>query len=98
MFILILKYKKPLNEVDKALDDHKLYLEKYYSTRKFICSGKCNPRIGGIILCNANNIREIRSIISEDPFYIRKIAEYEIIEFTPTKYDPEFKYFIKENL
>lgn len=94
MFILSLKYIKPLEEVEKELQNHVQYLEKYYSLHKFICSGRRNPRIGGIILCNAKNMEEVNTIINEDPFYINKIAEYEIVEFLPTKYADGFECFI----
>jgi len=96
MFILALKYVKPLEEVEKELNSHIKYLEKYYSLQKFICSGRRNPRIGGVILCNSKNLEEVEMIISEDPFYINKIAEYEIIEFLPTKYADGFERFINE--
>jgi len=96
MFILSLKYIKPLEEVDKEIKAHIQYLEKYYSLQKFVCSGRKNPRSGGIILCNAKNMNEVKTIINEDPFYINKIAEYEIIEFLPTKYADGFERFITE--
>ena len=96
MFILVLKYIKPLEEVEKELKPHIKHLEKYYSLQKFICSGRRNPRIGGVILCNAKNMEEVKTIIKEDPFYINKIAEYEIIEFSPTKYAEGFEHFISE--
>ncbi|MBZ9626276.1 YciI family protein [Clostridium sp. FP2] len=94
MFILSLNYIKPLEEVDREIKAHIQYLEKYYSLQKFICSGRKNPRSGGIILCNAKNMEEVKTIISEDPFYINKIAEYEIVEFLPTKYADGFEDFI----
>ena len=96
MFILLLKYIKPLEEVNKELKSHIQYLEKYYSLQKFVCSGRRNPRIGGVILCNAKNMEEVKTIINEDPFYINKIAEYEINEFLPTKYADGFERFISE--
>lgn len=49
MFILVLRYVKPLDEVDKELTSHVKYLDKYYSLQKFICSDRRNPRIGGIL-------------------------------------------------
>ncbi|HJV44565.1 MAG TPA: YciI family protein, partial [Bacillota bacterium] len=55
-----------------------------------------NPRIGGVILCNAQSMEEVQTIINEDPFYVNKIAEYEIIEFSPTKYADGFENFIRE--
>ncbi|APC41252.1 YciI family protein [Clostridium estertheticum] len=85
MYILMLTYIKPLEEVDKEISSHIEYLEKFYSLQKFIFSGRRNPRIGGTIICNAKNKTEVESIIGEDPFFIKKIAEYEIIEFLPTK-------------
>lgn len=95
MFILSLKYIKPIEEVENELEAHISYLEKYYSLQKFICSGRKNPRTGGIILCNAENTNEVKGIINEDPFYKKNIAEYEIIEFIPTKHDDKFKCFVK---
>jgi len=94
MFILVLKYIKPLEQVDKYLEPHIQYLEKYYSLQKFICSGRRNPRIGGVILCRTHNLKETEAIIVEDPFYINQIAEYEIIEFSPSKYVAGFETFI----
>ncbi|MEQ8198734.1 MAG: YciI family protein [Clostridiaceae bacterium] len=94
MFILNLTYIKPINDVEKNLPLHISFLDKYYTNDKFICSGRKNPRTGGIILCNAESIDEVNIIISEDPFYQKKIANYEIVEFLPTKYAANFKYFI----
>ncbi|GAA0075866.1 YciI family protein [Clostridium sp. CTA-5] len=94
MFILNLTYIKPIGEVEKYLPSHILFLEKYYKIKKFICSGRKNPRAGGIILCNAQDINEVNTIITEDPFYKENIANYEVIEFMPTKYATNFKYFV----
>lgn len=94
MFVLLLKYIKPIEDVERELNSHITYLEKYYSLQKFICSGRRNPRTGGVILCKASHINEVEEIIKEDPFYEKKIAEYEIIEFMPTKYDDKFECFI----
>ena len=95
MFVLLLKYIKPIEEVEKELGNHIQFLEKYYSLGKFICSGRRNPRTGGVILCNAESREEIDRIIKEDPFYANDIAEYEVIEFSPTKYADGFGAFIK---
>jgi len=93
MFIVILKYEKPIETVMRYIDEHIIFLEKYYALDKFICSGRQEPRMGGIILCNGKDKSEINSIIEEDPFYKNNIAKYEVIEFTPTKYANGFKEF-----
>ena len=38
---------------------------------------------------------EVKQIISEDPFHQHKIAEYDVIEFMPTKYDSRFSVFVE---
>jgi len=94
MFILLLKYLKPMEEVEKELENHIRYLDKYYSLGRFICSGRRNPRIGGVIICRSENEKEVKEILKEDPFYSKKIAEYEIVEFSPTKYTEGFEIFL----
>ncbi len=96
MFVFLLKYIKSLEEVDKVISAHITYLDKFYSLGKFICSGRRLPRIGGVILCKAANIEEAIAITKEDPFLIAGVAEYEIIEFSPTKYKEGFERFISE--
>lgn len=96
MFMLTLKYVKPIEDVEKTLPAHIDYLEKYYRLKKFICSGRLKPRTGGLILCNTKQIEEVKEIIREDPFYKNNIAEYTITEFLPTKYANEFECFIND--
>ena len=86
MYIVSLNYIKEVSEVEKHLEEHIKFLEKYYEMEKFICSGRKNPRTGGVILLNAESLSEVEKIILEDPFNINEIAEYEITEFFPTKY------------
>jgi len=94
MFIISLKYEKLIKSIERHLEEHIVFLEKYYAINKFICSGRQEPRTGGIILCNAKDKEEVNRIIKEDPFYINQVAKYEIIEFIPSKYADGFKEFI----
>ena len=86
MYIVNLNYIKEVSEVEKHLEEYIKFLEKYYEMGKFICSGRKNPRTGGVILLNAESLSEVEKIVLEDPFNINEIAEYEITEFFPTKY------------
>ena len=91
MFIANLKYKKSIKEVNKVLEAHLEYLDKYFETGKFICTGKKSfPELGGVILFDSNNLEEAEKILYEDPFYIEEIADYEIIEFQPVKFNQNF--------
>lgn len=95
MYLIFVNYKKPLAEVEKYVAAHRSYLEKYYETGELICSGPRNPRVGGIILCRAANMKAAKAITLEDPFFLNGIADYEIIEFDPVKRAPGFEQFVK---
>ena len=86
MFIAILTYKKPLSEVDKFLAAHREYLTKHYAAGDFIASGPQTPRVGGVIMIKSDNRALVDSIIAQDPFNINGIANYQIVEFTPTMF------------
>jgi uncharacterized protein YciI len=94
MFLILLTYTHGLGAIEEHLINHRIFLDKYYSLNKFICSGARVPRTGGVILCNAENQKEVEDIISEDPFHIHKAATYEIIEFNPSKFIPGFEKFV----
>ena len=90
MYVIILTYQKDLSEVEKHLEDHRAYLDRYYTSGHFIASGAQVPRKGGIILSKADSKEEILGIIAQDPFHEHRIAAYQIIEFTPTKFSEAF--------
>lgn len=86
MFIAILTYKKPLEEVDRFLQAHREYLAEHYAAGDFIASGPQTPRVGGVIMIKADNRATVDAIIAKDPFNINHIADYQIVEFTPTMF------------
>ncbi|MCO6519862.1 MAG: YciI family protein [Snodgrassella sp.] len=94
MFIFKLTYRQPIEEVEKYLLAHIAYLQDHYDAGHFIASGRQVPRVGGVILCRASNKEAAEAILQEDPFYIHQIAEYEVIEFMPSKYVNGFEVFI----
>jgi uncharacterized protein YciI len=84
MFLILLRYRKPLSEVDRFVTEHREYLARYYASGHFLLSGRKEPRDGGVILARADTKSEIEEIVSEDPFNREQIAEYDIIEFMPS--------------
>ena len=96
MFIINLTYEKPISEVEKFLKEHIDFLDKNYKAKKFVCSGRKNPRTGGIIICNCVDKATVEQLIQSDPFHREKIAHYEFIEFIPSKFSDSFKTVIDE--
>ena len=79
MFIAILTYKKPLEEVDRFLQAHRDYLAEHYAAGDFIAYGPQTPRVGGVIMIKSGNRALVDSIIAQDPFNINGIADYRIV-------------------
>lgn len=84
-FIINLTYKKSIEYVEKYLQDHIKFLDKYYDSKNFLLSGRKNPRTGGVIICKFESIEAVNSALKEDPFYIHEIANFEVIEFEPNR-------------
>lgn len=95
MFIVSLSYKKDISEVEKFIEPHIQFLDKYYADKKFIFSGRKNPRTGGVILVRNVDKETLAAIIKQDPFHQNGIADYDITEIIPTKYDEDFACFIE---
>lgn len=91
MFIFSLTYVKPISEVERLLPAHIEFLDTHYKKNLFMCSGRKVPRTGGIILCDCLNLAEAKTIMEKDPFYKEGIAQYEIIEFIPSKTSEAFR-------
>jgi uncharacterized protein YciI len=94
MFVLVLTYVRPLEEVDRLVAGHKAYLERNYAAGRFIVSGRREPRTGGVILARAASAAEIEAVIAEDPFTSEGVARYDVIEFLPGTWADEFAAFI----
>ena len=89
MFIAILTYNKSLEEVDRYLQTHRDYLAKHYAAGDFIMSGPQTPRVGGVIVMKAESRSLVDAIIAQDPFNINGIADYQIVEFSPTMFSTD---------
>jgi uncharacterized protein YciI len=81
MFVIELTYKADLAEIDAHMAAHVKFLKKHYASGSFLVSGRKIPRDGGIILAVGTSRQQIESIIQEDPFHARGLADFRIIEF-----------------
>lgn len=88
MFLILLRYKKPVTEVDRFVSEHREFLLYCYASGNFLFSGPKEPRDGGVIFAKGQSKSEIERIIHLDPFHREQIADYEIIEFLPTMVAP----------
>ena len=81
MFIIELIYKADLSQIDAHMRAHVKFLNEQYAAGHFLVSGRKIPRDGGVIVAVADSRQQIESIIRDDPFCKRGLADFRIIEF-----------------
>jgi uncharacterized protein YciI len=85
VFLILLKYMKPLSEVDRLLGEHNAYLDRNYAAGCFLVSGRREPRRGGVIVARAPSLSDIEATVAEDPFVREGIATRELVQFVPSR-------------
>ena len=91
MFVLLLTYTKPLEEVDALMRDHMAWLNEHYEAGRFLVSGRQVPRSGGVILARGDDRAEIEALAAGDPFVTGGVATCEVIQFRASQSAPELR-------
>lgn len=89
MYIVLLTYTKPLDEIDYVLPDHLDWLNRQYDAGHFLASGRQQPRVGGVILARTMPRGKLDALLATDPFAIRHMARYDVVSFQVTMTAPE---------
>lgn len=97
MFLVMITYTKPIEEINNHLVEHRAFLSKGYENNQFIVAGPQNPRTGGVLISQMTDREELSKLLKNDPFLIHDVANYEIIEFLPVKCHKDFEVFMTPN-
>ncbi len=97
MFIINITYTTNLEQIDAIIEEHIKFLNHQYELGNFIASGRKVPRTGGIILSNISSKAELEEIIENDPFKTNQLADYDIIEFIPTKTSEALHFLLEKS-
>jgi uncharacterized protein YciI len=81
MFVLLLTYIRPLEEVDALMREHVAWLNEHYDAGRFVVSGRRIPRTGGVIVARGDDREEIERVAAGDPFVADGVATCEVIQF-----------------
>ena len=96
MYLLLVHYLRPLDEVDTQLEAHRAFLDAGYARGVFVVSGPRTERaLGGVILARATDEEELAALIAADPFVQYGLARYEVIAFRVTKHAPGFESYLE---
>jgi uncharacterized protein YciI len=84
--IALLRYRKPLEDVLQATDEHRAYLRALHEQGILLASGPMDPRSGGALLLRVddeNPDAQLDRIRDGDPFWQQGLAQYELIRWVP---------------
>ena len=87
-FVIELTYTAPLARMDEVAPDHRAYLQPAYDSGHLLYSGRQVPPTGGIIPARFESREALDAFIAEDPYNKAGVAEYRVIEFSPTRFQP----------
>ena len=85
MFVLLARYTKPAEEVDRLLEDHKAWITRHQEAGRILMTARQVPLTGGLILARGGSADEMWEMIAEDPFHTSGAAEYDVLEFEPAR-------------
>src|SRR5258708_17537145 len=94
MYAIVLRYKRPLSEIDKHVDAHRAWLGKNYADGTFLVSGRQRSGAGGFILSPAVGRGQLDATFANDPFRQDDLARYAIIGVAPTIAEARMSFFI----
>lgn len=86
MFLLLARYLKPIEEVDRLLEEHKAWIGRH--SDRILLTAREEPLIGGLILARGGSVDEMWEMIREDPFHAAGVSEYEVREYRPARTAP----------
>ncbi len=85
--LVLIRYRRPIEEVIAATDDHRKYLRELHARGILLISGPFDPRTGGALvlrLPDEGATEALDAIRDADPFWQRGIANYELLKWNPT--------------
>ena len=94
MFIVLLTYTAPLEQIDRLGPAHRDWLRGCYDDGIFLASGPQDPRVGGAILAHGLDREELEARLALDPFAQAGAATYHITKVSVKFSDPRLAFLV----
>jgi len=85
MFIALLTYSAPREEIDYLLAEHSSWMTQQYESGRFLASGGRPGGEGRVILARRMPRGKLDAVLATDPLVLRKMALYQVVEFSCTR-------------
>src|ERR1700754_5092191 len=83
MYLMISKYLKPLDDVDRVRDDHFAFLDSLQEL--VLIAGRQDTMVGGAIVGDVDSKERALEIFAGDPYVTQGVAEYTATGWNPTR-------------
>jgi uncharacterized protein YciI len=84
--LAIIRYRRPIEEIIAATDEHRAYLRELVARGTLIASGPFDPRFGGALLLRVpdNDVNGALDRVRDgDPFSKAGLVNYELLPWNP---------------
>ena len=82
-FVVTIEYIKPMEMVEEHTPAHREFSAGLKDKGMLLFSGPFNPRTGGMLVMQAEDMNQAVSAFDEDPFKKLDIAKYQVREWVP---------------
>jgi uncharacterized protein YciI len=89
MYIVILAYTAPREEIDYLLPDHIEWLTRHYEAGRFLCSGRQPTHAGRVIITRPMPRAKLEALLATDPLHVARMVSHQVVEFEATRTAPE---------
>jgi uncharacterized protein YciI len=84
--LAVIRYRKPMEEVLKVIDDHRAWLRGLKEKGVLVASGPLEPRNGGAALFRLPDgapDAQVLALRDQDPYVRAGVAQWEILPWSP---------------
>ncbi len=81
MFVVLIRYTKPKEEVLQHLAEHQAFLKDAYARGMLVASGRGADQDPGVMVGHGLSRAEVQALVEQDPFHMHGVAAYEVIQF-----------------
>ena len=89
VWLLLSRYVRPLPEVDALRAGHVAHLERQREAGRFLAWGRLVPPTGGFVIARGMDRAALDAVLSEDPFTVGGVAEWDVHELSLTGGAPD---------
>jgi uncharacterized protein YciI len=81
MFLVLLNYIKPIEEVDALRPRHREFLGRGFEEGRYLLAGRRVPPEGGVVIARGTDEAAVAELTERDPYVSEGVAEYELVRF-----------------